>query len=218
VTNYVKLSARVKNLAFISEEAAAWQAVRSLLIARSLDVDFQELYLGMLELRAREAYLSRGVTDHLWPSPGAHPYLLERHARHAQSNSEKVVNTLPTEITRLGSVIEKMMGGASKTNALKDTQEQIQRLYFAGRNAGLNTKKFELPSGVSTLKALWAKYAEVLPYVYAEHLQAQCHARGFEGLDYVQLATIPYQFTTLLEPSSRTKKTALPLLQVIEFK
>lgn len=218
MTRYIKQYARVTNLAFISEEVAAWQAVRSLLIATSLSVDFNNLYLGMLELRAREAYLSRGVRDPLWPSPGAHPYLLEAHARRAQSDSEKVFKTLPIDITRLGSVIEKMMGGASKTVAIKDTQRQFQRLYFAGRKAGLNTNRFELSSGVSTLKALWVKYAGVLPYVYAEHLQAQCNARGYRGLRYDQLSSLPYHFNAMLRPSSRTKKTILRELQVIEFK
>ncbi len=151
LTKFIKIQARVRNLAFIEEEAAAWLAVRTLLTAKTSGTDFPNLYLGMLELQARSAYLQKGVKDHLWPAPNSDPLALEMHCRHAQRHSEKVADILIADIPRLGRVIDKMNGGSSKASAFKDTQEWMQRMYFEARRMGVGESRFRL-SDVSTYR------------------------------------------------------------------
>lgn len=217
MTEFIKLNARVRNLAFISEKDAAWLAVRTLLISTAAEVDFCELYLGMLGLKAREAYVSKGIKDHLWPTVSADPLLLEAHCRHAHRCLLEFSDELSADIVRVGPVIQRMTDGATKATALKDTQSLTQKAHIQARSTGADTKLQYFRAGDTALQSLWKKYSLVLPYIYAEHLQSLANMKGMHGIRYDQLAHFPYAFKEMIKPSERTKPIRLNQLQVIEF-
>lgn len=214
------LKARVRNLAFISEEDAAWLAVRTLISATAINVNFDYYYFCSLAIEARNRFLTHGVRDHLWPAPGMSLLHLEQEVRKAVEYATLSKEKVGRDVVVLGNVVWQISkNGLGKVAAIRAVDEMYTQSanHLIKNSDGAKAQNFK-QLGERTITSLWAQYESVLPYVFELYLNLRASASNVPmRLGISELQRAPWDFLNILSEANTTRPIRIKRLKCIDF-
>lgn len=218
----LQYSARVTDMCFIDKETASWLAIKSLVIAEGQNVNFEDLYTGML---ADRFFTWIKLNYDLLPETKKSELLqhfisFERPRMYARDITIKYHDIFAQDIAPLGRVVSLMWrDGISKKEAFEELSGFAS--FLRRHDDPDNLKEWPKPMldiSVRTLERKWRQYQLVLPHIMLVYLKERAEQSGCDPPLALDLPHTGMTLRAKLLDGAKTRRPDLKPWLVLAFK